>query len=182
MNGKIGKRAALTVALLAMLLVSLSMGAQAVAAVSTTAATSVLDLSATLNGNVAGFVATTVTVGFWWGTNATLATKTNTSAGTVHNSGNFTLALNGLKSGVKYYFKAWAKNGTAWYVGSILSFMTAGNAAAIQNSVDIVMVVIVAIIPLAMLLAIFGWLYTLFTSPHDQGGLLPKYSDREKKD
>lgn len=78
----------------------------------TTAASGVTPLSATLNSNISSDGGATITHrGFAWGTNSILAngdtaTTTEISAST----GNFSQNVSGLIAGVTYYFRAYAAN------------------------------------------------------------------------
>lgn len=97
---------------------------KAIPSVTTQAATEVLCTSVVLNGNVTSFTSPTVTVGFHFGTSATLTGASNLTAGTKNATGAFFLSVSGLIEGTKYYFDAWA-NGTDGYGhGSILNFTT----------------------------------------------------------
>ena len=93
--------------------------------VTTVPATSITGTGATLNGGLTSMgSATSVTVGFLWGTSSTLSGATNVTAGTLTATGPFSSALTGLTNGVTYYCEAWA-NGVGFAHGAILSFNTA---------------------------------------------------------
>ena len=101
--------------------------------VTTTPATGITGTGATLNGNLASLgSATSVDVGFRWGTDATLATATNVTVGPLTSPGAFNTALTGLTLGVTYYFQAWA-NGVGFAHGSIMSFNTAGTPPTVAT-------------------------------------------------
>lgn len=97
-------------------------------AVVTDPATAIINTGATLNGRVTNFgLAASVTVGFLWGTSATLVGATNTTPVAQAAPGPFTVGLSTLTPGTKYYYEAWA-NGTGFGHGAVLSFTTGGSA------------------------------------------------------
>jgi hypothetical protein len=80
--------------------------------------------SATFNGNLTSLgSASSVGVGFLYGTNPGLSGATNVTVGILSSPGGFSITVVGLSSGVTYYAKAWA-NGAGFASGSILSFTT----------------------------------------------------------
>ncbi len=80
--------------------------------------------SATLNGNLIGLgSASSVTVGFLYGTDPTLSYATNATVGTRNSSGPFSVTVVGLSSGARYYVQAWAE-GAGFGSGGISSFAT----------------------------------------------------------
>ncbi len=92
--------------------------------VETKAASSVTAMFATLNGNLGDLgTASSVTVGFLYGTSPSLAFALNLSVGTRTATGAFTQSLTGLASNTTYYVQAWAA-GDGFASGSILSFTT----------------------------------------------------------
>ncbi len=95
----------------------------------TTQATGVSTSAATLNGDLTGLgTASSVEVGFLYGTDSTLATSSNQSAGTVTAIGTFNWALSGLTSGTTYYFQAWA-NGDGFTKAPTIEHFTTATAS-----------------------------------------------------
>ncbi len=93
--------------------------------VTTAAASSVGTSAATLNGNLGALgSATSVTVGFRYGTSSTLVGATNVTVGTETSASPFSDAVSGLSPGTTYYAAAWA-NGKGFASGGIVSFTTA---------------------------------------------------------
>ncbi|HYM39205.1 MAG TPA: Ig-like domain-containing protein [Thermoplasmata archaeon] len=93
-------------------------------AVSTRAASFVGQTSATFNGNLTNLgSASSVAVGFLYGTDPGLSGATNVTAGTRGAPAGFSTAVASLSSGVTYYAEAWA-NGAGFATGSIVSFTT----------------------------------------------------------
>lgn len=94
------------------------------ATVTTVAASGVAVSSATLNGNVGSLgTSASVTVGFLWGSSATLVAATNITVAVVSATGPFSTPVYVPSTNTNYYFEAWVKNATgAFVVGSILSF------------------------------------------------------------
>lgn len=92
--------------------------------VTTGAASGVSATGATLNGALALLgTASTVTVGFRYGTSSTLAGATNTSGGSQSAATAFTQSLSGLASATQYYFQSWAL-GDGFTTGNVVSFTT----------------------------------------------------------
>jgi hypothetical protein len=97
--------------------------------VTTQAASSITDTTATANGNITATNGASATVrGFAWGTNSALsggdtATTTDT-AGQPFGTGAFTGSLSGLTCGTTYYTRAYATNTGGDGLGSIQSFST----------------------------------------------------------
>ena len=92
----------------------------------TLAATAKGQTTATLNGDLGSLgSASSVSVGFWYGTSPTLVGASNVSAGTLTTTGPFSSGLHGLITGTNYYYRAWA-NGSGFVTGDVLSF-TASN-------------------------------------------------------
>ena len=92
--------------------------------VASMAATGNTTKAATLNGNLTDLgTATTVTVGFLWGTSLTLSVATNTTGLPETAATTFSDVLSGLTMATTYYFRAWA-NGDGFSEGSIVSFTT----------------------------------------------------------
>ncbi len=90
----------------------------------TGSATNVALTTATLNGNLALLgTATTVAVGFVWGTSPTLAAATNVSGSGQSAAGSFSEPVSSLLSGTVYYFESWAV-GDGFAHGTIASFLT----------------------------------------------------------
>ncbi len=100
-------------------------------AVTTSAATGITTTGATLNGDLTGLgTASSVSVGFLWGTSASLTGAANVTVGTETATGTFNTALTGLAPGTPYYFQAWA-NGNGFTFGVILSFTTASTPPSV---------------------------------------------------
>ncbi len=96
----------------------------------TDAASGITTSAATLNGHTTSLgTASSVSVGFLWGTSSTLTGAANVTAGTQTATAAFSSPLTGLASGTTYYFEAWA-NGDGFATGSILSFTTGTSATA----------------------------------------------------
>lgn len=95
--------------------------------VTTQAASSVTNATATLNGNITATGGTdSVTRGFAWGTSATMVgdTATTTESG-VFSTGAFTGSLSSLTCNTTYYSRAYSTNGAGVGIGtSIQSFAT----------------------------------------------------------
>ncbi len=92
--------------------------------VTTSAASGITASGATLSGNLASLgSASTVTLGFLWGTTSDLSGATNVTVGPETAAGAFNTTLTGLTSGTTYYFEAWT-NGDGFAHGSIQSFTT----------------------------------------------------------
>ncbi len=90
--------------------------------VTTAPASAINGTGGTLNGNLADLgSASTVTVGFLWGTSSTLVGAANVTVGPVTAAGAFTKVLTGLATGTTYYFQAWA-SGSRFVSGAILNF------------------------------------------------------------
>ncbi len=90
--------------------------------VTTTAATAKGQTTATLNGNLGSLgSASSVSVGFLYGTNLTLVGASNVSAGSLITTGPFSAGLHGLISGTNYYYRAWA-SGSGFIAGDMLNF------------------------------------------------------------
>ncbi len=93
--------------------------------VTTSAASGIGNASATLNGQLASLgTASSVTVGFWYGTSPTLSGALNASAGGTTSTGSFALGVTGLASNRTYYVVAWGL-GDGFANGSVVSFKTA---------------------------------------------------------
>ncbi len=92
--------------------------------VTTDAASSISTSEAILNGNLADLgTAASVTVGFRYGTDPTLASATNLSSGAQSAVTAFDAGVSGLIANTTYYVQAWA-DGQGFAVGSIVSFKT----------------------------------------------------------
>lgn len=92
--------------------------------VTTGAASGVTSNAATLNGNLALLgTASTVTVGFLYGTDAGLDGAVNMSGGARSAAAGFTVALTDLTNGTQFYFESWAL-GDGFSTGSVASFTT----------------------------------------------------------
>ncbi len=92
--------------------------------VTTRAATAVNQTGASLQGNLTALgTATSVSVGFRYGTSASLTGATNVSVGTRTAPGPFSQVLSGLAASTTNYFQAWA-SGQGFSSGTILSFTT----------------------------------------------------------
>ncbi len=90
----------------------------------TGSATSIAQTTATLNGNLALLgTASTVAVGFVWGTSPTLAGATNVSGSAQSAAGSFSSPVSSLLSGTVYYFESWAV-GDGFAHGTVASFTT----------------------------------------------------------
>lgn len=93
--------------------------------VTTDAASGITTADATLNGNLGDLgTATSVTVGFRYGTSPTLASATNVSLGARSATGAFDDGITDLASNTTYYVQAWGL-GDGFSSGSILNFTTA---------------------------------------------------------
>jgi hypothetical protein len=93
----------------------------------TIAATSISYTSVTMNGNLVSLgSASSVTVGFYWGTSPTLVGATNTTVATFTSPQAFNLPRSTLNPFTTYYFQAWA-TGPPFSVDVILSFTTLTN-------------------------------------------------------
>jgi len=95
------------------------------AAVTTDAATSVTDVSMTLNGTVndLGAVAS-VTAGFYLGTSATYTANTKYTVSSSQGLGSYSYAATGLTAATQYYITAFVNNGAGEVVGSTVSQST----------------------------------------------------------
>jgi hypothetical protein len=92
--------------------------------VTTNAATSITLATATLNGNLVTLgSASSMVVGFRWGTSPTLAG--NVTVATFTSPQTFSTDLSNLAPVTTYYFLAWA-NGNPYVTGVVLSFTTLG--------------------------------------------------------
>ncbi len=105
--------------------------------VTTNPATNILQTGATLNGQVTSLgTASSVEVGFLWGTSSSLSGAANVTApqSPLSSPASFTYPLAGLSTGTVYFFEAWA-NGQGFAHGGILSFTTgtAGNPPSIAT-------------------------------------------------
>ncbi len=90
----------------------------------TESAGNVSSSGATLRGNLTSLgTATSVTVGFHYGTSPALSGATNVTVGTQSAPGGFAQAISGLSASTTYYFRAWA-SGQGFATGSTLSFTT----------------------------------------------------------
>jgi hypothetical protein len=86
-----------------------------------------------LNGDLTSLgTATSVTVGFLYGTSSSLSGATNTTVGTKTAPGTFAKALTGLAMNTTYYAKAWAK-GALFSAGAIVSFRTLANSTVVPS-------------------------------------------------
>src|SRR6266566_1682717 len=93
--------------------------------VTTVAASGVLCTSVVLNGNLTDLgAATTITVGFHFGTSSTLIGAVNLTVGTTTSIGTFSKALSEISESTKFYFDAWANGDHGYAHGSILNFTT----------------------------------------------------------
>ncbi|MEI6304789.1 MAG: LamG-like jellyroll fold domain-containing protein [Candidatus Taylorbacteria bacterium] len=102
--------------------------------VTTSGASSITDISATLNGSTdMANAASSTSRGFAYGTDSTLSTviATTTEAGGPFGSGVFTQNISGLTENTTYYFRAYSANATSTGFGSILSF-TSGVPASVS--------------------------------------------------
>ncbi len=98
---------------------------KAAPSVSTKAATDTGTTDATLNGDLANLgTAASATVGFRYGTSATLTRATNVTVGAMAAIGGFDEPVLGLTENTTYYVQAWGL-GDGFANGSILSFTTA---------------------------------------------------------
>ncbi len=92
--------------------------------VSSAAATALGYTGATLNGNLRDLgSASSVTVGFLYGTSPTLAGALNATVRTQTSAGAFNETVTGLAASSTYYVRAWAK-GDGFAAGAILPFST----------------------------------------------------------
>ncbi len=92
--------------------------------VTTAAASSVGASTAVLNGQLAGLgSASSVTVGFRYGTDSTLAGAVNVTAGSLGSPASFSQAVSGLVGSTTYYYDSWAL-GSGFSSGSVASFRT----------------------------------------------------------
>ena len=96
--------------------------------ITTSAATSIGDNSAILNGSIDMSNAASSTVrGFAYGTSAILATviaTTTDTTGAPFGAGSFAADISSLTQGTTYYFRAYATNATTTGYGEILNFTT----------------------------------------------------------
>ena len=142
---------------------------QAVSSVTTVAASAVGDHQATLNGNLTALGgATNATVGFLYGTSSVLTGATNVTVdvGVTSVPHAYSYVASGLEIGRVYYFRAWSRdNGTAAYnTGSILSFTTTDStSAAVGSLVTLVTALMLSLIPLFLIVGIFGVVIGMIT-------------------
>lgn len=138
----------------------------------TNAATNVGDTNAILNGNVTvmGSGNTKVKFGFQWGTSATLATFSNITVGSTTSAPKAYATEVSTQVKTKYYFRAWARNFTGdvdrsqWAVGSILNFTTTDvTGDSIRATTSLISVLLVALIPIIVMIALFGFIMGIFT-------------------
>lgn len=93
--------------------------------VTTLGPTSIGMTTATLNGSLTSVgSASSVTVGFRFGTNPSLSGATNMTVGTESSAGAFSEAVSELSPSSTYYVQAWAK-GDGYAAGTIVKFSTA---------------------------------------------------------
>jgi hypothetical protein len=98
--------------------------------VATGAATDVEEIRATLNGDLQNLgAASSVAVGFLYGTDPTLAGAKNWTAGPLAVPGAYSGQVTGLIANTTYYFGAWA-NGYGFSTGEISSFVTMASPPA----------------------------------------------------
>jgi len=87
--------------------------------------------TATLSGNVSSLgSATTVNVGFVYGTSPTLADATNVTVGILDSPAAFEFPVAGLLPNTVYYFEAWA-DGQGFGAGVILNFTTSATTGPV---------------------------------------------------
>jgi len=95
--------------------------------------------SATLNGTIESFGDDNeiTEYGFYYGTTSSPSTKkmVGDDEDEIDEGDDFDYQLSNLKSGTKYYFKAYAKNSEGIAYGSVKSFTTKGSAAVTTSSV-----------------------------------------------
>ncbi len=104
---------------------TLAAASVAAPSVTTRGATSIGMTTATLNGSLTSVgSASSVTVGFLYGTSPNLSGATNTTVGTESSTGAFSEAVSGLSPSTTYYVQAWAK-GDGFGAGTIVKFSTA---------------------------------------------------------
>lgn len=100
--------------------------------VSTSAASSVTSITATVSGSIDfAITASSTNRGFAWGTNSNLSggdTATTTDPGT-WGTGAFSYGATGLSADTAYYFRAYALNATSTGFGSIQTFTTASSVS-----------------------------------------------------
>jgi hypothetical protein len=95
--------------------------------VTTSAASSVTNVAATLNGNITvdNATASSTARGFAYGTDSALATVIATTSETgPFGTGAFTAAVSSLSASTQYYFRAYASTATSTGYGSIQTFTT----------------------------------------------------------
>ena len=111
-----------------------AMGLYGTAAVTTDAATSVADLSMTLNGTVTNLGAVaSVTAGFYLGTSATYTANTKYTVSTSQALGSYTYAATGLTAATQYYITAFVNNGAGEVVGSTVAQATTFNPTLVSS-------------------------------------------------
>ncbi len=103
--------------------------------VATGAASSISTTTATLNGNLSSLgTASSVTLGFRYGTDPTMASATNLSSGSRSAATTFDEPVTGLAPNTTYYAQAWA-DGDGFAKGAIVSFKTAATPSGNGNRV-----------------------------------------------
>ena len=105
------------------------------ATVTTSAASSLSQTGATLNGSFSGATGTISEVGFEWsGTSATVSAGNGTKVTATGTSSPFSKAITGLTAGTTYYYRAYVKeanentNSVDTKYGSVVSFTTTSSA------------------------------------------------------
>ncbi len=104
--------------------------------VTTTAASGIADVSATLNGSISDTGGSDATQhGFAYGTTPDLSTViATTTIGAKSGAGSFSGSVAGLEPGTTYYVRAYATNSAGTGYGSIVSFVTNGPPTVVTEA------------------------------------------------
>jgi hypothetical protein len=186
------RRAVVAASLVVLMALALALPALAVdntaSYVRTSAAQVIDDFDAYLNGNLITLNGTWTSVGFRWGTNATLATSTNVTVQNMTVAGTFSYLLGSLKAQTTYYFRAWAVNlnRTAsphhelFKLAQILSFTTTGVTVAIGNVVNIIPTILEVVIIIGVFMGVIALITTTLRKAGSQSGALTRRGDGKR--